>query len=609
MIRLTMILAVAALAAACVPDEELAVTPPPAEPTPDPFAVPDPNAKALEPRVVTFEARRLRELDPSIERVQVTTDYDVSGIPGRAFHNRVSVRALGAGCGADGRLIFAYSSAAPDDALLPSDAIQRALASDLIASTRGASCRPPALAPFGGGGGGGGGFWGQVPCADYQDEFDASDAALLASLLVLDLVAPSWPQLCDAHTEPAEVTACKGLVTAIRADLTAARASRTVASDVVGHAMNLTYDAMDIAEEIDLGVNGALQQNPAQVAELATIMVLVRLLEGVATTQAGMVVDFLSSAIGTASIDPLLEPISLEITPVQVIAQDWRSDVDAVMACYRRVTTWIAVGAAIGFGVRILFLPNVKGPGIADGFLPPPPPGWSSSLVTGFYNPQRMSHYPTHPIVVSIDALTSLESAATRSESGGYVTRTIWAGYDQPTAVIPADIYAPHPVFLYPVLAVPAGSTIRLAPTPSLNPGFMPDFTISGNQITMTGVGVPLHWNETDAAGNPTSDLWATCADGPINGEYCSLAIDSTGSPAQIAAGHVFTRHWRIHATGGIIDPVTGYPMELMSGYLVHLSARAERPTSPCYVWDGTRYVWDHLLPGCGPITPPGGGL
>lgn len=227
---------------------------------------------------------------------------------------------------------------------------------------------------------------------------------------------------------------------------------------MVIQARSFTTDAMNIAGAINLGVGGALAANRPAVVQLAVIMVQVKALAAAAQQQANIVNDLISGAIASTAIDSVLYPIVAQITPVEEIAQIWRTDLNWLTDCYQRVTTWIAVGAATGFGVRILVLPGG-------------PPLGGAPLATGFYNPQYMSWYPTHPVVVDVDRLPSALRPSTLTEGDGAVGRTVWAGYDQPTTRLESDVIVPHPVFLYPIIAAPAGSTIRLEGTPSLTPG------------------------------------------------------------------------------------------------------------------------------------------
>jgi hypothetical protein len=579
----------------------------------------DPDAAANQPRILRIDAPRLHAIDPSIEAIEITHDLDPLA-QGGFFDVSITVRAVGASCEPDASPLLAFDTAEPEAALWVAPELRQALLGDLQDQAHTGQC---AAVPVPGPGGplppggpvpgpGGPNWWGFTPCAADQDALGIQDTIVLVTEGGLMLSFPSWNGLCGTIPEPTQVTYCEGLVSAMEDDVLAAIARRMAARQMIGAQMSLAYDAVDIAAENALGAAVLGNFNPAIVAELAQLAVWVSGLRWAIENQTAIAYGNLSHARILANFEPVvLEPAALELTAALAVYDAWNNAAHEVSGCYDRVTRWIAVGAAIGFGIRFWFPPGAN---VAEGGKASDS---DSSLVIELSSPQAMAQHWANPIELDLDTMPSYISAGTRQDSGGKVSRTILAGYELPPGVtLPADILVPEPLTLIPIVAAPAGAPLVLDET-QLEDG-VPRVRYEYGALRFQGAYLDLQWENVDASGVSLDGLWAKCKVVPPFTPpptpwfpHCDLGMETWASPEDISAGRLFSRYWHVASTGGIIDPRTGDVVETTSGFFVGLHKTAERPSNPCYVWDyeDEVYAWDPMLPGCGPVGGDDGGV
>jgi hypothetical protein len=573
----------------------------------------DPNAPENQPRIIRIDAPLLHAIDPSIEAIELTHDLEPRESDG-FFDLSLQVRALGPTCDPDAPPLLAFDTRDPGATIAATPELRAALLGDLQQRLRKGHCsaEPAAVGPVGGPGGPN--WWGFTPCADEQDELDAEDYIVLGVESFLMLSFPSWNGACATLPEPSQVASCESLVSAMVEDVLAAITRRQAARQMIGAQMNLAYDAVDIAAENALGAAGVANFNPALVGELAQLAVWVSGLRSAIEIQTAIAIGNLRHARILAGMSPVLDGAVLELEAAILAYEEWETIANEVAGCYDRTTRWIAVGAAIGFGIRFWFPPGNNLDGVAGGGKASDS---DSTLVFGLSNPQAMAQHWANPIVLDLDAMPSYLTAGTRDEYAGRVWRTFLAGYEFPQGVtLESDIMVPEPITLFPIVAAPAGAPLQLDET-QLEDG-VPRVEYEGGALRFQGAYLDLQYENVDANGVSLDGLWAKCKVLPPEEPpedpwypYCGLAMDTWASPEDITAGRVFSRYWHVASTGGIVDPRTGDVVEVSSGFFINLRKTAERPDDPCYVWDyeDEQYVYETMLPGCGPVGGDDGGL
>lgn len=569
------------------------------------------GSPVLEPKVMILWAPHVEALDPGITALEVTTDLDVVDGPGRAYETRLTIRGLGPDCGASGRLLVERDTRDLASATLPDAALLAAIVADLGDNRPTGRC--------GGGKGGhqhagpfGNNFWLAQPCQEQDQREMASGTALeLAIAAALADGTPSWAAACAEHAEPAGVAYCEDLVGIISGNLIQAEV-RLEATRAISDLMDqITHEALEIAAAANLGFGGLA--NAVDVAELATMALEQVALKAAADSQASLVVGNLIAARAAAGMDPILAATQAPAVTgaLIVMGNTWQVDMAELTECHRRIVAWIAAAAAIGVGFR-LFGPG--GPNLTGGG----GPKWTEDtvLIAGPLRVQSLQFFFSHDVDIHVDQLPTAHQAMTRRTYGAYVSRVIYAGFEKPGYghVLPADVVAPEPVTLVPMVIAPAGAGVELGHGGYGGPSQAVADTIYSpwaNKVFLGAAGLDLNWQETDADGVPLSPVWALCEalpPNPVDPHYCDLGLTSTVPPWQI--GQPLARYWRIYVTGGIVDPVDGAVIEPEGAQLfASLHAIGEGPASPCWVWDygANDYVYEPSLPGCGPgPAPPG---
>lgn len=562
------------------------------------------GSPVLEPRVHTVGAVAVRDLLPTVHAIEVTEDLDLTGDEDDPYATVLTIRGLGPGCEEGGDVLAHHDSRDPAASVFPDPALAEALAADLRDGRRGTCSDEPKhseFAPFGPG------FWNIDPCRDARlDEIGSGAWIEINIAAVLATNTPAWAAACVQHLEPAGITACENLVGTISGHLIAAESRIAAARVIKGLMFDLTLDAVDLANNMGLGFPGPAAA--ADIAELASLALEIVALHAAGNAQATAAVGHVIAARTAAGQDWVLIEVGAPqvLGGLVVVANGWQVDYAVLTRCFRRVTSWIAALAAIGFGIR--FFQPPPGLGIADAqdaFDPD-----ESILYIGPRRAQSLVHFFSDSLKVDVSMLTSAEAAMTRYVSNGYVSRNIFAGYEKPGFghTLPSDIIGPDPITLLPIVLAPAGAKVLLGEGSYGGPSndvYDSVYDPSVNTVFLGQIGIDVNWTETDAAGVPTSPLWALCKvlpEDPMDPRYCQFGMNTTVPPWEI--GDPLSKYWRVWVSGGIIDPENGEVIEPEgTQFFMELHAPGEGPENECWVWSSSQqaYLYSPGVPGCGP--------
>ena len=550
------------------------------------------NSRAGKPSTIRLQAPALNAIDPSIDHIAITEHFDFSqvdsqGQPETRFSLVVEV------CDVDcttRQVLLEMHSAAPDTNIVASESVLDALSEDLAlakSSPRACAADPNMLADRSAkaaapGMPGGPGFWNAIFCRGDAILETSYHVLLMGGFRKFERAVPRFRAACANHSTPTTIAACLSRVNGALAEILSAKA-RVLSAKFQLHLLALhSAEAGLIARELDLG--WAAMPNIVNVAELARLKTQALALRDAADTQATQSLEHLSRAMHILDGDFFLSFAWGAAIALNERAINWHQNFRSLTWCFYSVVHWIANAAALGAAIRLWLLGGGAGPGGID------PPGEGPPIQTvlhyGPLNPRALEVARRNPIVVDIDAMPPQHQLLTRSVQQGVpdVTRVIHFGYDRPSReeVLQHDIWGPEPFTLLPMIIAARGTPLR-------NLLFVPVEVLHG---------------DTDPSGDPPTPGLLCLTHGPRTPSYpyCSFGMPTTGTPAQIAAGVVFSRYVFISAYDGIVDPTTGEHLEPFSGYFVQLRKRAEGPSSPCYVWSSSaeQWVYDSRVPGCG---------
>lgn len=569
----------------------------------------DPDSPTLQPASTYVQARAVKSVRPEVELLELVIDLDVTGDPDDYYALSWQVRGHGPDCGAEGVLLASHDTQRPSDDVRPEAALLTAIGEDLTQVGRRECQAPPKhseFAPFGPG------FWDVEPCKDKKLAEEGPRISVL--MWVPEVIAWTipWIAVCVEYINPKTIAKCESDVTAIETNLINGEARVLSAAAMLALMDDLTAEAMALAKDINLGFAGPAAA--VDLAELTFLALEVGALRLAAVNQAELAQGHFAAASALAKFWDLIwaEGGAFVFIPFMVVVNRWYARVGDVARCYDNTTQWIAIVAAVGFGIRAFWPGNLW----LDGDAKEATSDDDSLLIAGPRRVQSLQYFFSDEIVIDIDTLTSQERAATRRVDDANVSRVVFGGYDTPgfSAVLAEDVMVPEPWTLIPYVLAPAGTPIHPGEAGYGGPSYEVFKASYYEGVVMLGaLGLDLNVQQTDENGVPLmEDLWAVCnASVPPQIGYCPLGVATTVAPWDI--GMQISSYWRVWVTGGIIDPETGDVIEPEgSQFFVSVHASGEGAADDCYEWDDDVgwYVYNPSLPDCGPdgTGDPGGG-
>ena len=617
---------------------ERGLLPPPALPDPTLFGAGDPSTWQIDTLERVVPASNANAIDPRVRTIEVEVEVRPSLLPDRWVDYAMTLTAVREEGGAAlARIDFDSSDAgtmrgdgsrALVDAMLADVAVAPASCSDTFTTPglgdapRGAGdALTDASDPQAGGGmwAGGAMWWARMLCPTQRDAYIIANLAALFALSLFDADLGAGIATCEALPIPAEAQACSAA---------AADAQTTIAIVAIPSVQNaaqfatlgyvLSDQIRNMAAAVGLGGPAGPQWWPIFAAANALTVVSVgQAALGMAVRANGAVL----AAIAVIAPFPQLEPQALfGFNTVYPRMLQHQERLHFLVLCLANVARWIAVAGLIGFIALVVIaalnaepepldaLASRASPTTYDPLVGPPAlTGRRPVMLDGeeviLEGPllPRANHYASaFPLAFDIAALApSYVQAATLGEWQGRTSRSIQFGYADPELALTEDVWGIDALTGLPTLLASAGTPVVLDGT-YLPANAVPELVVEFGAVHARGAWLDLAGQETDAAGNPIFLPWVC-----VGTEHtCPLGFDTTGSPEQIAAHETVTRYWKITATTSIVDVESGEPIEDAAGYRVSITAPRERPTDPCYAdfdYDEWRWVYDVMLPGCGP--------
>lgn len=568
----------------------------------------------LAPRTTRVTATATGAIDSRFDRLEITQTLFIDPDAPGGLAVRLSVDGLGDSCGEAGIPLVEYDTrdggllVAPPEEL--ADAITQDLAQVPVAtacdSKDGADAAPPAA-----GNPGNAGFFGLPLCVAQSNTETAAHGAFTIGIQLSQIFHLSgWRAACNAIPEPASLQQCNALLNTIVANLNNAVIRVNSAHFFAELARTRTQEAQQIAVQLGLG---AIRRaaNWADAQRLIEIAFQVEGFGRYGRNQAAIATGLVGEAVALTWFHPTLTAARPILAGHSTTAGLYLAAHGNLAHCLERVAWFIAMGGALGFGLGLFGGgggggggpgPAAVGPGADPKFFD------GGELLYGPLLPHAWAVQPDDVLVVDVAALTTLQTAMSRRESGAIVSHEMFAGYELPAddATTAGDIIVPEPLTGLPIVAVPAGSPVVLGSGGAGgDPQFVATGVYDGGMVRLGGAGRSLVFQEIDEDLQPMSPLWAVCEG--VELMYCPLGMQTTQPPDVV--GTQLSRWWRIWSTGGTVDPRTGDVVDPMVGFVLNLRAPAEGPSSHCYVWDGDSYEFEPWQPGCGPSGGgPGGG-
>lgn len=636
------------------PAYDLIVGAPTTPPLPDPglFGIdPDPAHWAMPDRATTAAARGTAALDPRVHHLEIELEVRPSLDADRYVDFTLTLAAAGPDGEANGELPWAQldtaepgvavgtASGALLKAMLDDTAAMPACADVLAANDGGEAEADAALdlaaAPDVQAGGpgpqaawaGGQAWWARQLCPTQLDNYMIANVVALFSLALLQASLAEGAVVCEEIQVPAESQACTAA--ALRAEeLIAfeARPAIQAAAQLATLSVVLVDQLRNMAAAARLGAPAGPPLWPLFAPATALTMITVGHAAIGRAGAARIAVIAASGAIyGIPQLFPQYEETLLDALPR---VDNHREQLHFLIHCLERIARWIAMAGVIGFvalliaaladeddahidvlaaggplpghgGPRIGIAPDVQadGPIVLDG---------SFTVLAGPLLPRANQFAAAEPLLFDIPSMPSYLAAQTLVDANGRTDRRISFGYADPQMTLTEDLWGLEEFTALPIPLASAGTPIVL------EPGYIADggdaeIVVEAGALRMRGTWFDLAAQQIDANGNPVELPWVCVG---VN-DACPLVLPTTGSPAQLAAHESITRHWRVTATSSIVDLESGEHIERAAGYVVTMSAPLERPADPCYdSFDEVEWKWirNHMLPGCGPVMPGGGG-
>lgn len=621
--------------------------PPPPLVDPSLFGIdPDPAHWRLPESTYRVPADAVAALDGRVQQLEIELTVRPSVIPGRYVDFTLGVTALD---DEDDALAWAeLDSTDPSriegdatrgmvDAML-SDAGDhvRACSNDLTSTPDAQQQATDDLADAADGQAGGGGpgaawaggamWWARQLCPQQQQNFMVANVVAMFVLAMLEAEYDAGIPLCQAIQVPAQSQACS------TAAGNAAFAIAFTAMPSTQAAAQLATLSTVLADQVrNMGAAAGLGRpapNAWPIFAPATALTMLSVGQASLAMASRATTAVITSAAIVHPFTQLWPARDFALTTVHMRMLQHREQLHFLILCLQNVVRWIAVAGLIGFVVvlvaaaadeddsgretlasrqqtvhrldpQLVMQPDVQGVGpvVLDG---------TYTVLSGPSLPMANQHAAAAPLVFDITMFPSYLADATYAMFDGRTSRSLLFGYADPQRTLDADVWGLDELTSLPVLLAAAGTPVAVE-VGYVPPSGVPELVVEGGVVRARGVWFDLAGQEIDAQGNPIALPWV-CAS---LSNLCTMSIDTTGSPAQIAAGERTTRRWKIMATSSIVDLETGVPFEQAAGYVVTMSGMRERPTDPCYdAFDDVAQKWirNHMLPGCGPVGPGGGG-